>query len=288
MIRILSSRLSIALGLLLAFYGITGSFSLLREGDPASERLNVDTSERLNAETLERLNVELAEALNVDAPERLIVDKSAKVVEGGGIPPVAPEISADQMTFSGATGQAAEEVIDSTHAASLAAPEIPVWISISAIGLAAPVIPAETKTVKVGGEEYQQWLAPDKFASGWHPDSAQLGETGNTVLNGHHNVFGEVFRYLVEVEIGDLIRLYSAESLFIYQVTNVMILPEKYEQIDVRMNNAQWILPSQDERLTLITCWPYESNTHRLILVAKPLARSTLAPISENPQIDQK
>jgi sortase A len=140
----------------------------------------------------------------------------------------------------------------------------------------------------VGGEEYQQWLAPDKFASGWHPDSAQLGETGNTVLNGHHNVFGEVFRYLVEVEIGDLIRLYSAESLFIYQVTNVMILPEKYEQIDVRMNNAQWILPSQDERLTLITCWPYESNTHRLILVAKPLARSTLAPISENPQIDQK
>jgi sortase A len=55
-----------------------------------------------------------------------------------------------------------------------------------------------------------------------------------------------------------------------------MILPEKYEQLDVRMNNAQWILPSVDERLTLISCWPYESNTHRLIIVARPIAREEI------------
>jgi LPXTG-site transpeptidase (sortase) family protein len=29
-------------------------------------------------------------------------------------------------------------------------------------------------------------------------------------------------------------------------------------------------MPSTDERLTLITCWPYETNTHRLIIVALP------------------
>jgi sortase A len=55
-----------------------------------------------------------------------------------------------------------------------------------------------------------------------------------------------------------------------------MILPEKYEQIEVRMNNAQWILPSVDERLTLISCWPYETNTHRLIVVARPLGQESL------------
>ena len=55
-----------------------------------------------------------------------------------------------------------------------------------------------------------------------------------------------------------------------------MILPEKYEQIEVRMNNAQWILPSVDERLTLISCWPYETNTHRVIVVARPLSQESL------------
>ena len=55
-----------------------------------------------------------------------------------------------------------------------------------------------------------------------------------------------------------------------------MILPEKFEQLDVRMKNAQWILPSVDERLTLISCWPYESNTHRLIVVARPLGQEEI------------
>ena len=55
-----------------------------------------------------------------------------------------------------------------------------------------------------------------------------------------------------------------------------MIVPEKYEQLDIRMNNAQWILPSVDERLTLITCWPYETNTHRLIIVARPMGQEQI------------
>ena len=37
------------------------------------------------------------------------------------------------------------------------------------------------------------------------------------------------------------------------------------------MENAAWIMPSEDERLTLVTCWPYTSNTHRLIIVARPV-----------------
>ena len=40
----------------------------------------------------------------------------------------------------------------------------------------------------------------------------------------------------------------------------------------VRRANAQWIAPTDDERLTLVTCWPYISNTHRLIIVAKPVS----------------
>jgi sortase A len=147
---------------------------------------------------------------------------------------------------------------------------------IASIGLDAPVVPAEITFVKVSGRQYKQWLAPERYTAGWHPDSALLGEAGNTVLNGHHNVAGAVFGRLVDVEIGDVIQVYSSQSIFTYQITNKMILKEKYEQIDVRMENARWILPSRDERLTLITCWPRESNTHRLIIVAKPLYQESL------------
>ena len=38
----------------------------------------------------------------------------------------------------------------------------------------------------------------------------------------------------------------------------------------MREENGRWIQPSDDERLTLVTCWPADSNTHRLILVAVP------------------
>jgi len=38
----------------------------------------------------------------------------------------------------------------------------------------------------------------------------------------------------------------------------------------VRRQNARWIAPTTDERLTLVTCWPYTGNSHRLIIVAKP------------------
>jgi LPXTG-site transpeptidase (sortase) family protein len=155
--------------------------------------------------------------------------------------------------------------------------EVPLRLVIPAIELDAPVVQAETYTVKVQGEQFQQWLAPNYQAVGWHADSAQLGGTGNTVLNGHNNIYGEVFRFLTDLSVGDTILVYGQDTVYQYQITNHMILPEKYQQLDVRMNNAQWILPSQDERLTLITCWPYESNTHRLIIVAKPISQEKLA-----------
>ena len=52
-------------------------------------------------------------------------------------------------------------------------------------------------------------LAPDTRASGWHTTSAPLGVAGNTVLNGHHNIRGEVFGHLADLKSGDLIWAYA-------------------------------------------------------------------------------
>ena len=93
----------------------------------------------------------------------------------------------------------------------------------------------------------------------------------NRVLNGHHNEFGEVFKRLVDLKPEDLIEVYSKGLEFHYQAANKLILLGRDVEISVRLENARWISPSQDERLTLITCWPYFSNNYRLINVASPI-----------------
>ena len=54
-----------------------------------------------------------------------------------------------------------------------------------------------------------------------------------------------------------------------------MILEERDQSLDVRIENAQWIEQTDDERLTLVTCWPYTDNSHRLIVVAHPIETNT-------------
>ena len=147
---------------------------------------------------------------------------------------------------------------------------IPSRISIPSIGLDSEIGFATLRDVTVFGETYQQWVAPSDIV-GWHFRSALLGDPGNTVLNGHHNVQGEVFKDLSLLQRGDDILIYSDAGRFYYQVVSVMILPERFESQEVRLQNARWIQPSEDERITLISCWPYESNTHRVIVVAFPI-----------------
>ena len=83
---------------------------------------------------------------------------------------------------------------------------------------------------------------------------------------------GEVFRHLVELKAGDLIEVYSGDQMAVYEVTTLHILPDRDEPLEVRRQNALWIQPTLDERLTLVTCWPYTNNTHRLIVVAMPIS----------------
>lgn len=153
--------------------------------------------------------------------------------------------------------------------------EIPDRIVIPIIELDATVIPINYIELSFEGDLYQQWLAPDYRAVGWHETSSGLGVPGNTVLNGHHNIKGEVFRDLYRVQTGDEIDVYSGDDVFKYVVVYTAILPERNQPLEVRLANAEWIQPTEDERITLITCWPYESNTHRVLVVAVPLLSDT-------------
>jgi len=148
---------------------------------------------------------------------------------------------------------------------------VPERIVIPSLNVDAPVLVADYKEVSFWGKTYKQWLAPNKKAVGWHFESAPLGVVGNTVLNGHHNVYGEVFRQLGEITQGSIIYLYAGERAFSYIVVTVQILDEKYQEVEVRLENAQWTARSEDERVTLVSCWPYDGNSQRVVVVAVPI-----------------
>ena len=127
------------------------------------------------------------------------------------------------------------------------------------------------KLVTHKGKRVSVWEVAG-FAAGWHQNSASPGEGGNVVISGHHNIKGEVFRYLVDLNPGDVITLYSDDQPLDYSVESRLRLRDKGVPEEQRRENARWIGSFPDERLTLVTCWPYINNTHRVIVVARPVS----------------
>ena len=158
-----------------------------------------------------------------------------------------------------------------TPAGPPAAGNPPDRILAPAINLDAKVLPMNWQTVTRRGTMVSEWIVPAN-AAGWHANSARPGHNENVVLSGHNNIDGKVFRYLVDLEPGNKVTLYADGLAYEYTVTEKYILKEAGMPLEVRQKNAQWILPSGDERLTLVTCWPYEwpGNSHRVVVVARP------------------
>lgn len=140
-----------------------------------------------------------------------------------------------------------------------------------AIGLDANVVRMGWETQRdANGNSYSEWVVP-AFAAGWHINSALPGTPGNVVLSGHNHIDGEVFRYLPDLKPGDQVTLYAGDQPYQYSVVETLILPEKGQPYEVRLKNTQYIAQKPDDRLTLVTCWPYTSNTHRVIVIARPV-----------------
>jgi sortase A len=146
-------------------------------------------------------------------------------------------------------------------------------IVIPKIDLDAPMVDVGWEVVERGDQRYTEWQTADN-AAGHHVNSARPGEQGNVVLSGHHNTKGEVFRRISDMElaIGDSIYLYDASGQrFTYVVDEITDPPlqEVGASPEQRLANARYIQPTNDARVTLVTCWPYVSNTHRVVVVGK-------------------
>jgi sortase A len=134
----------------------------------------------------------------------------------------------------------------------------------------APVVTIHNELTDIDGQEVWQLSLPPAYAVGWSDTSAAIGQPGNTVFVGHNNEFGEVFRGLEELQAGDEVFVRSVKGDRAYRVGETALFEEEYAPLEQRLENARWLAPTPDERLTLITCWPYYSNTHRIVVVARP------------------
>lgn len=145
----------------------------------------------------------------------------------------------------------------------------PTRILIPAIKVDAPVVPVGAYYVREGPYLVRYYQVAE-YAAGWHQDSALPGAPGNTVIAGHNNMKGEVFRNLSELEPGDQVYLEADGRWYPYRVVQRLLLREVGVPPEQQFENARWIAPTNDVRLTLVSCWPYETNTHRVIVVAVP------------------
>ena len=119
-------------------------------------------------------------------------------------------------------------------------------IIVPAIGVDAPVV------------EGDDWESLKKGA-GHYIGSANPGERGNAVISAHNDIYGEIFRRLPELSIGDEITVQTPTTSYTYVVEQTRIVaPTEVSVMDGTSTPA----------LTLISCYPYRVDTHRIVVIA--------------------
>jgi len=126
-------------------------------------------------------------------------------------------------------------------------PEHGTRIQIPAVGIDAPIV------------EGDDWEAL-KQGAGHHVGSANPGERGNCVISAHNDIFGEIFRNLPDVDLGDEILVHTASRMYRYVVTQKRVI----EPTDVDVMS-----PTSVPVLTLISCYPYGIDTHRIVVIGE-------------------
>ena len=169
----------------------------------------------------------------------------------------------------------------------------PQQLVIPTIELDTPIETVGLGSIEIDGQTYPIWETSRNYV-GWHQGSGPPGQPGNTVLAGHSNGGREIFRRLEELNLEDEIYLSTNSGWHRYRIVDKFIVREQGEPVEVRAANARWILPTEDERLTLVTCWPYPSSTHRLLVIAYPISptapsnRPTSSTTSLDPEPESK
>ncbi|SQC85519.1 sortase [Clostridium perfringens] len=104
-------------------------------------------------------------------------------------------------------------------------------LKISSINLKVPV---------VNGEENLNYVVAK------YRNSPNFGENGNTILAGHNNMAGSIFKNLYKVKIGEIVEVQKDNEIFKYKIT---------EREIVEPNDPSLLTQDLNKKeITLITC----------------------------------
>ncbi len=187
---------------------------------------------------LKALNEEVAQAREMPEPTATPLIQ-VSILPGGSSPP--PEVNDIPLAYRSLVKPMPPMQIPTP------APQRPTRIVIPAIKVDAPV---------VHGDSWEDL----KKGAGHHIGSANPGERGNMIISAHNDVFGEIFRHLEDLELEDRVTVYSGAQSFDYVVKAKRVV----EPTDISV-----MAPTSQPVLTLITCYPYLIDTHRLVVIAQ-------------------
>lgn len=154
----------------------------------------------------------------------------------------------------------------------------PTRIQIPAANIDTKIVEVGYDVVTIDGQQVIQWQVAD-HAAGHNSTSANPGEGHNIVITGHDDWRGEVFRTLEQAKPGDDVIITTEDGkVHHYSVTEVELRKEVGVPLSERLATGQFLAPMGEERVTLVTCWPYGVDDHRLIVIAKPTPAATPSP----------
>jgi sortase A len=146
----------------------------------------------------------------------------------------------------------------------------PTQITIPGLEIDAEIHQVGYNIIDIDGQRVREWDVAS-YAAGHHKTSARPGEGGNIVVTGHNDFEGEVFRTLEYAEHGQEIIIETEEGEHRYVIEEIHMRREIGASLEERLETGRFMADMPEERLTLITCWPYGINDHRIVVVALPV-----------------
>jgi LPXTG-site transpeptidase (sortase) family protein len=177
------------------------------------------------------------------APTRIVAGNGQQPVARPTPRPVTGGMLAppDPSVFN--TPMVAADADDRLYWGDRPRPGLATHLAIDAVGIDTDVTEGGVVVNKQGQLEWQ--TVP--FIAVQYRETALIGARGNAVISGHVVTIseGNVFRNLYKVNLGDEVKVQTADGHFTYVVDDVKLVPP--QSIEVMQ-------PTKDAKLTLITC----------------------------------
>ena len=194
---------------------------------------------------LRNLNQEVAAALNPETPTPTPL-VMAVVLPSGHTPPDAQGNSRPNEA------EIPEHLRPMVQ--SLANIPVPTPAPDQAVRLQIPRLNVDAPVVQ--GDGWEQL----KKGVGQHIGSSDPGQNGNVVLSAHNDVYGELFRYLDQLQPGDEIIVYTQQRQYVYVVDRTVL---------VEPTAVEVMASTGSPTVTLISCYPYLVDSERIVVYAR-------------------